>query len=56
MKKASVSVIRWLCDGVCRSAPVKLIERAEILVSRALRVNTSLQEKCDHAIKDSTMA
>ena len=36
------------------SAAVELIERKKILVGRALRVNASLHEKCDHAIQDST--
>src|SRR5262245_53053259 len=40
----------------CRfdSVPVQLIERKKILVARVLRVNTSLPEKRDHTIQDST--
>jgi hypothetical protein len=36
------------------SARVELVEGKEILKCRVLRVNASLQEKCGHAIQDST--
>src|SRR5262245_61736149 len=39
-----------------QAAPVELVERKEVLILRVLRVNTSLSEKCDHAIHSSTHA
>src|SRR5262245_26691726 len=38
------------------AASVELVERKEVLILRALRVNTSLSEKCDYAIHRSTRA